>query len=193
MRGLTRTAPPASEPVSLADAKAHLRVDTSQDDTLIQGLIAAARQSAEEHLRRALVTQNWRLTLDRFPRGAGEIELPRPPLVSVSAVTVYDVADTASPVPAADYIVDATRAPGRILPRVGRPWPVVGRAAAGVEIDYVAGYGAASAVPEAIRQGILMLLAHFHERREATIADGRIAPIPFGVTALWRPYRVLGL
>ena len=113
------------------------------------------------------------------------------PLVSVSAVTVYDVAATARPVPAADYMVDAARAPGRILPRVGRPWPVVGRAAAGVEIDYVAGYGAASAVPEAIRQGILMLLAHFHERREATIADGRIAPIPFGVTALWRPYRVL--
>ncbi len=193
MRGLTRTAPPAVEPVSLSEAKAHLRVDATDDDSLIQGLIAAARQTAEEHLRRALITQNWRLTLDRFPAGP-VIALPRPPLASLAAITTYDEADAATVMPAADYLVDSAETPGRVVLRQGRVWPPVGRRAAGVAIDFTAGYGAAATdVPEAIRQGILMLIGHFYERREAAVPDGRIAALPFGVAALWRPYRVLGL
>ena len=67
MRGLTLVTAPASEPVSLAEAKAHLRIEAADDDSLIGALITAARQSAEAHMRRALMSQTWRLSLDRFP------------------------------------------------------------------------------------------------------------------------------
>ncbi|MFQ5783606.1 MAG: head-tail connector protein [Alphaproteobacteria bacterium] len=210
MKGLTRIAPPAAEPVTLAETKSHLRIDDDADDALITDLIVAGRQAAEEHLRRALVTQSWRLTLDRFPgrrfawwdgvrqgtavvEPAGGIELPRPPLASVTSVTVYDDADTALVVPAADYFTDTDREPGRIVPRAGKTWPTVARVANGVEIVFVAGYGAASDVPEAIRQGILALVAHYYEHREAADPAGSAAGLPPGVAALWRPFRVLGL
>ena len=210
MNGLTLVTPPAAEPVTLAEAKAHLRVDIANDDSLITDLIASARQAAESHTRRALVTQTWRLSLDRFPgkplpwwdgvregaeipEPANAVELPRPPLQSVTAVTAYDDTDAATVMPAADYFVDTDREPGRIVLRSGKTWPSVTRVANGVEVVFVAGYGAASAVPQAIRQGILMLVGHTYENREAVVTDGAAAELPLGVAALWRPYRVLGL
>lgn len=210
MRGLTLVTAPASEPVTLAEAKAQLRVEVADDDALITDLIAASRQAAEAHMRRALITQTWRLSLDRFPgrplpwwdgvregadipEAANAIELPRPPLASVTSVTAYDDADTATVAPAADYFVDTDREPGRVVLRSGRTWPVVGRVAGGVEVVFVAGYGAAGAVPEAIRQGMLMLIGHLCENREAVGAAAAAAALPLGVAALWRPYRVLGL
>jgi hypothetical protein len=210
MRGLILVTPPAAEPLTLAEAKAHLRIDGTDDDALIGDLIAAARQAAEEHTRRALVTQTWRLTLDRFPAkplpwwdgvrqgadvaaAANAIELPRPPLASVTSVTAYDDADTATVMPSADYFVDSDREPGRIVLRSGKTWPTVERVAGGVEVVFVAGYGAASDVPEAIRQGVLLLVGHLDENRETTAVGAAPAEIPLGATALWRPYRVLGL
>jgi uncharacterized phiE125 gp8 family phage protein len=77
--------------------------------------------------------------------------------------------------------------------RSARTWPVVGRAAAGVEIDFAAGYGAATDVPQAIRQGILLLAGYWFENREAVSPDGPAAEIPLGVAMLWRPWRVPGL
>lgn len=206
MRGLTLVTAPASEPVSLAEAKAHLRIDAADDDSLITALITAAREAAEAHTRRALVTQSWRLSLDGFPAAAqpwwdgvrrtanvaadgSVIELPRPPLVSVTSVTVYDDDDSATIAAASSYYVDSDREPGRVVLRSGGTWPVVGRVAGGVEVLFVAGYGAASAVPQAIRQGMLMLIGHLYEHREAEAGGS----LPSGVTALWRPYRVLGL
>ena len=207
MRGLTLVTAPAAEPVSLAEAKAHLRIDSADDDSLITALISAARQAAESHTRRALITQTWRLTLDRFPAApqpwwggvregadmpaAGSvIELPRPPLVSVTSVTTYDDADNATVASAASYFVDTDGVLGRVALRSGKTWPVTLRVAGGVEVLFVAGYGAASAVPQAIRQGMLMQIGHLYENREAEAAQ---ASPPAGVAALWRPYRVLGL
>lgn len=210
MKGLTLVTPPAAEPVTLAEAKAHLRVEIADDDALIADLVAAARQAAESHTRRALITQTWRLTLDRFPgkplpwwdgvregadvpEPANAIELPRPPLQSVTSVTAYDDADAATVMAATDYFVDSDHEPGRVVLRSGKTWPVVLRVAAGVEIEYVAGYGAATDVPEAIRQGLLLLVGHFYENREAVAAAGAVSELPLGVAALWRPYRVPGL
>lgn len=210
MRGLTLIAPPTAEPVTLAEAKAHLRLDATTEDSLVTDLIAAARQAAESHLKRALVTQTWRLSLDRFPTRpaswwdgvrlgaetpatATHVSLPRPPLQSVATITIYDDADSPSVMPATDYFVDVAHEPGRVALRAGKSWPAVGRVAAGVEIDFVAGYGGQAAVPQAIGQGILMLVAHFFEHREAVATAATPARVPYGVAALWRPYRVIGL
>ena len=209
MAGLTLVTPPAVESVTLAEAKSHLRVETADDDALIGDLLAAARQTVEGFLRRALITQTWRLTLDRFPRvaerwwdgvrqGAAVVEraraivLPRPPLSAVTSLTVFDAADTPTVVPAGDYIVDTAAEPGRLVLRTGESWPVVGRAAAGVEVVFDAGYGAAgSAVPEAIRQGILETVAALYDRRGEGVAEAR--GLPGAAAALLAAYRIVGL
>jgi uncharacterized phiE125 gp8 family phage protein len=196
--------PPAAEPLSLAEVKLHLKVDTAADDALIANLIVAARQAAEEHGAMALVTQAWRLRLDAFPAGpagwwdgwrqgslaaaaAGAIVLPRPPLLSVSAVRAYDDADTASVMPPADYFVDTAAWPGRVVLRAGKSWPAARlRPAGGVEVDFSAGFGAGgSAVPWAIRQGLLTHIAWLYQNR----GDGWAA-MPSEAQALYRPYRL---
>ncbi len=106
---------------------------------------------------------------------------------------MFDSADNPTTVPAGDYFVDTNREPGRIVLRTGKTWPAVGRVAGGVHIDFIAGYGNASAVPHALRRGILLLVGHLYENREAVALQADAVELPLGVAALWRPYRVLGL
>lgn len=183
---LMRTSDPSEEPVSLAEAKSHLRVDVSDDDTLIEGLIKAARIYAENATRRALVTQTWQLELDDWP-GGDVIELRRPPLVSVTSVKYVDSNGDSNTFAASNYDVDTTTEPGRIVLGYGKTWPTATlRLMSPIAVVYVAGYGAASAVPQQMKQMMLLLVAHWYENREATIVGaGMLAsPVPFAVESL---------
>ena len=185
---------PATEPVSTSEAKSHLRVDTTADDTLIGTLITAARQHVENHLRRALITQTWELVMDAFPAG-DVIRLPRPPLVSVTSIKYTDVAGSESTFSSAAYVVDTDSTKGRVVLKSGESWPSDTLAAAnGVRVRYVAGYGSAAAVPNPIRQAILLLIGTLYENRESVlVAQGvTVAQLPFGVEALLMPYRIFG-
>lgn len=184
---------PAMEPVSRNEAKAHLRVDLSDDDTLIDSLITAVRTHVEQVLSRTLVTQTLDLPLDCFPAGR-EIRLPRPPLVSVTSVTYTDDEGNVGSVDAGEYVVDTDRKPGRVVLKNGRAWPAVTlREAAGVRVRYVAGYGDAAAVPGPIKAAILLLVGTLYENREDTlVAQGvTVMQLPFGVEALLMPYKVI--
>jgi uncharacterized phiE125 gp8 family phage protein len=130
--------PPAAEPVSLAEAKHHLRVDFDEDDALIQALICAARQAAEMLTQRQLVTARWRMVLDSFPGSAlmgvpaGQtfslpghaILIPKSPLQSVVEIRYLDMAGAWQAMPAANYTVDSACEPARITPVFGQIWPV---------------------------------------------------------------------
>jgi uncharacterized phiE125 gp8 family phage protein len=185
---------PATEPVTASEAKSHLRVDTTADDTLIGTLITAARQHVENHLRRALITQTWELVMDAFPAG-DVIRLPRPPLVSVTSIKYTDVAGSESTFSSAAYVVDTDSTKGRVVLKSGESWPSDTLAAAnGVRVRYVAGYGSAAAVPNPIRQAVLLLIGTLYENRESVlVAQGvTVAQLPFGVEALLMPYRIFG-
>lgn len=185
---------PATEPVTASEAKSHLRVDTTADDTLIGTLITAARQHVENHLRRALITQTWELVMDAFPAG-DVIRLPRPPLVSVTSIKYTDEDGNESTFSSAAYVVDTDSTKGRVVLKSGETWPSDTLAAAnGVRVRYVAGYGEASAVPRPIRQAILLLIGTLYENRESVlVAQGvTVAQLPFGVEALLMPYRIFG-
>lgn len=194
MRSLTLLTPPAAEPVSLASAKVHLRIDHSADDALITDLITAARQMAEAFTGRAFITQTWKLVMDEAP-SAGFIALPRPPLASVTHVKTYDEADTATTMNASNYFVDTVSQPGRVILRSSGVWPTVSRSANGFEVQYVAGYGSqASDVPLALRQGILSHIAHLYENRgEGLSPQGDVMQsfAPASALSLYLPYRVL--
>lgn len=185
---------PATEPVTSTEAKSQLRVDTTADDTLIGTLITAARAHVENHLRRALITQTWELVLDAFPVG-NTLRLPLPPLVSVTSIKYTDEDGNEGTFSSSAYEVDTDSTVGRVRLKSGETWPSETLAAVnGVRVRYVAGYGAASAVPQPIKQAILLLIGTLYENREGTlVAQGvTVMDLPFGVEALLMPYRVFG-
>ncbi len=216
-RSLELTTAAATLPVDLNLAKAQLKLDDelTADDALILGLVRASVEACERFTGRQLITATYTLFLDAWPvgstlarqwwdgvregadlpRAADAVELPRPPLQSVTTITTYDDADTGTLWAASNYIVDTpTEAPGRVAKRVGASWPIPTRAAKGIEIVFKAGYGdAAGDVPEALRQGLLLLAAHLYENREPVVDGVAVAKVPLTVEALWGPHRVVRL
>jgi uncharacterized phiE125 gp8 family phage protein len=196
MNALLLITPPALEPVTIAEAKAHCRVDGAQDDALLTSLIVAARLVAEIQLSRALLTQTLRLLCDDVPEG-DILELPRAPLQSITHVKTYDDADVATTYAAANYFADTANQPGRLVLRQGSGWPQPGRHANGFEVQYVAGYGSsASDVPMPIRQGILAHVAHLYRHRGDDLQregqpDPRAIAVPNEALALFAPYRIM--
>lgn len=181
------TTPATVNPVSLAEAKDHLRVTGDDENSLIVNLIKAASEAARQITRRQFVNATYTLDLPDFP--SGDIELEFPPLSSVTSVKYYDVANDQQTLSAStDYEVDTYSTPGRIVLRVNESWPDVYDRALPVTIVYVAGYGAAaSSVPEPIRQAILLLVGHLYENREATTPQ-TLSDTPMAVQWLLGPY-----
>jgi len=180
--------PPETEPLSLSDAKAYLRVETDDDDVVIASLIAAARSHIEAMSGCAMLTQTWRLVHDGWPAD-GRMKLKLAPLRAVTAARVYDEAGVAHAVDPENFVLDAAR--GIVAMRaVSLP----GRATAGIEIDVTVGFGAAgSDVPPALMQALRMLLAHWYDNRGLITIGSSVAVMPPSVNALIASHRVLSL
>lgn len=190
---LVLTAGPAVEPVTLAEAKAHLRIDGTAEDTLIGSLIVTSRLHVEAAMGLALVTQGWSVFRDAWPPGP-VLELPLRPVQSVTAVRVYDEDAAIITVPADTYFLDGAGAPARLVRQGTLAWPVPRRTANGIEVAFIAGYGDAAAdVPEPIRQAILLLIAHWYEYRSPLEVGSLARPAPDLVAQLLAPYRTLRL
>lgn len=182
---------PAAEPVDVADVQS--RAGVSGDSALITALITATRQQVEIYLDRALITQTLRLVCRAFPYAA-QLLLPRAPLQSVDTVAYFDIDDAEQTFAASKYIVLTDHTPGRIQVKYGQIWPTSVRYDAAVKVDYVAGYGdAATDVPEAIRQAILLATVDTYRRKRTELASERIdnvsqtfrdVPAGSGVSAL---------
>lgn len=204
---------PAIEPVSEAEARAHLRLTSEDEVALLFGHIRAARHMVESWTGRALISQSWRWMLDGWPGHAMQdwwgglrqgavaagaaryIEMPKAPLQSISAVTLFNDADQPEVWAAANYFVDTASEPGRLVLRNAASMPAPQRAANGLQIDFTCGYGAGQGdVPAPLRQAVLMLCAHYFENREVmTGAEGAKQVLPMGVYALLAPYRMMRL
>jgi hypothetical protein len=210
---LTLTVAPAGPPVGLDEVKAALRLDDDQilEDALIAGLTRSATSACEAFTGRALITQTWTLHRDAWPGALAEsalheglsqgpsspaspryLEIPKPPLQSVVQVKTFDDSDMETVWSAANYFADTASLAGRLVARVGQVFPAPGRAANGVEVQFVAGYGAdPTDIPESLRQGILQMIAHLFENRGEAAPETALHAC--GAAALWRPFRVLEL
>ncbi|MCZ7595258.1 MAG: head-tail connector protein [Hyphomicrobium sp.] len=189
---LVLTSGPALEPVTVSEAKAHLRVDGTAEDTLIASLILTSRLHIETALGLALITQSWRLLLDAWPDGK-HVELPLRPLQAVDEVRVVSAAGDPTIVSASNYLVDVAGVPPRLV-RNGAAWPQPGRQASGIGIDFAAGYGDAAAdVPAPVRQALLLLVAHWHEHRDPIEIGAADMVVPAAVSDLLAPYRMARL
>lgn len=196
-RSLKKLSAPASEPVTLAETKQHLRIDTDTDDALLGAYITAAREYCEDYLDRTLTHTPLRMTLDGFP---AEIALPAPPMASsgtATAVSVTYVANSngqTATLSSAEYRVDRDSTPGVIRPLYGGSWPSHLNDENSVTVTWHGGYGAsASDVPRTIRHAVMMIVGTWYERRLA-IDNVSAAEVPLGARALldmarWGSYR----
>lgn len=186
--------PPASEPITTAEAKSHLRVDISDDDTLIDSLVTAARVHVENITRRQLITATWVESFDCFPDNRYcPIYLSKPPLASVSSIEYVDTDGNTTTWSSSNYRVDTASQPGRITPAYNEDWPTdVRDVTNAVSITYVAGYGSATDVPGPIRSAILLLVAHWYENREAVVIGATVKELPIAVDHLLSDYLMRG-
>lgn len=165
---------PAVEPVTLEDAKWHCRADDA-DDTLLGALIVAARESAEHETGRALCTQTRELVLDAFPEAFVLRGAPIQSLVSLKYLDTDGVEQTLDP---QDTLLDKDSEPGYLLPAYGKAWPASYPVPNAVRVCYTCGYGDASAVPQAIKQWMLLAIGAMYAQRETIIVGTISASLP---------------
>lgn len=192
---------PTAEPVTLAEARAHLKEPEVSDDPMIVAMITAARERAEAETRRQLMSATWDLHLDAFPV-EDVIVLPRPPLQSVTHVKYYDADGVQQTLSSALYHVDAVSEPARIVLVDGEDWPDTEERPNAVTVRFVAGYqdaydvpaATAATVPAAIRQWLLLQVGAMYENRQAADGGAMAATtvLPF-VDALLDPYRLFSV
>ncbi len=192
---LSLVSAPQQEPVSLDEAKAHLRVETDDEDGLIDGLIVAARELVETTTRRAVMPQTWDLVLDGFCASEyyrdGALILPKPPVTAVSSISYVDTTGTTQVLPSSQYRTELPAGPkamrARITEAYGVSWPSTRAVMGAVTIRFVCGYANEGAVPYGIKAAMLLLIGHWYARREAS-SDGAIGETVPGVESLLWPY-----
>ncbi len=192
-----------SDPVTTAEAKTHMRVDFSTDDSYIAGLIAKATAFAQHQTHRQFVSATFRQSWDTVPSALEPrdpsrylpglfvpseanvvgVKLGREPVTAVSWVKYYDATDTLQTVSGSDYWTDLDSSPPRIVPKTS--WPVVHpQRPNAFQVQFVAGYGDASAVPALLKHAILMLVSHWYEHREPVVTGTVVTPVPMAVESI---------
>ncbi|MFZ2101367.1 MAG: head-tail connector protein [Oricola sp.] len=183
-------APPAAMPVTLAEAKAHLRVTSDTEDETIAALIAVATQYLERDTGQALIDQQWRAWFDRVPCD-GVLELMRSPVRGIAAVTIYDVHGNATVLDGSDYYVNLVARPARV--RLADTVTAAMRAN-GIEVDFSVGYGEAGTdVPDMLKRAILVMVAHWYEFRGVFDAADQPVSVPALYARLTRHFRFLSV
>ena len=185
---LTLVTPPASEPVALSDAKLHLRVDIDDEDSLISGMVASARELVERWTGRALLTQTWKWTADSFPWYYKPIVLGRAPLIAVSQIQYYDTSGVLQTLASNQYNADPLSRAGEIWPAFGVQWPYTNLQSNAVTVTFTAGYADTPTVPSSLKSAILLTLGDLYENRESSMPSG-IVENP-AVQRLIDPYRL---
>lgn len=202
--------PPASEPLTLGEAKAQLRLETADDDAQVNGQILAARMYVEEICWRGLVTQVWELVAAGWPHERPwatlgfpfeygvvafqhlqnhleGIELPKGNLVSVGSVKYIDTLGVQQTlVENTDYVVDTVSKPGRVRLAFDKFWPEHRAQWDAVRIQYTVGWSP-DQVPQPLKQAMLLLVSHFYENRTLEL-PGRLTPLQFSIDSLMAPY-----
>jgi uncharacterized phiE125 gp8 family phage protein len=190
---LVMTSGPNVEPVTLAEAKAHLRVDTTAEDTLIASLVVTSRLHIEAAFGLALVTQHWSYFLDAWPQSR-EVLLPLRPVQAIEAVRIYASDTQYQILSLAAFTLDGQGLPPRVSYARTSPQPIPQRPMGGIEFAIRAGFGdTAAAVPGPLRQALLLLVAHWYEHRELQDIGHPDTRIPAAISDLLQPYRPVRL
>lgn len=166
---------PTVEPLTLDEAKAHLRLEQSADDDYVESLIKSSRIHTEQETSRGLIEQTWEYVAEEFPC-EDYIELPKGTLRSVSFVKYIDDTGALITLDPSKYELDTKSRTGRIYLAHGEAWPAARDRWNAVQVEFKVGYGtAASSVPEPLKQAMLVLLAQMYEQRTMEVVGTIIA------------------
>ncbi len=186
---MTELSPPATEPLSLSEAKAHLRVDHSDDDSLITEMIVQVRQHLEARLGLALIHRQVRERFDGLGRDPRVLSPSLQPLGAVSALRYKDTSNAETSVGSGAYVV-LTGLSGAVFAVSDTGLPAPQRLKGGIELDYTAGFGVEPEdVPAPLRQALLRLLAAAYEHR----GDEKAPGLDVDVEMLIAPFRQVRL
>ena len=176
---LELTTAPASEPVTLTEAKAQCRVELSfaDDDALLTRAIQSAREEAEGMTGRVFITQTWTLKMDRFP-ASQEVRISKLPLISVTHIKYVDENGDLQTLAAADYVVDKSGVVPRIYLAYEKSWPVTRDEPNAIRIEFIAGYGAQAAVPGMFKSWMLLRIGERYAHREGVVVGAIPSRVP---------------
>lgn len=191
MASLQRTADAATEPISTAEAKAHMNVDFTDDDAQIVGFIKTARKHAEEVTGRSFITQTWTMMLDRFP---SVIELERGDVIAVTTLKYIDTDGSLTELTEnTDFQVDITANPARVAPERNMTWPTISNIDFNpVQVVYTAGYGAASDVDQLVKNAILIITVHLYGFGREIATEIRLQTVPSSAYDLLESFKLPG-
>lgn len=180
---------PAIEPVSLNDTKSFLRIDAADDDILVASLITAARIYIETTIGKILITEQWSYFKDCWPQ-SGILHLPLSPLKSVDEIRLHQENETFEIISTEDYATDLVSNQPRIKFLKQTNHQTKTSAFNQIEVRFTAGFGdTEEAVPNDLRQALLMLVSHWYEQREPIGLGGTFNEIPTTVSALIANYK----
>lgn len=190
---LSLVTPPALFPLTLDEARTHVRQDVSDDDVWLSDAIAAATELIEAQTGRQLIAATSRLVLDAWP-SCGWIDIPAPPLIGITSVAYVDSAGDTQTWASSNYRVSAPAGPrcarGRLSLASGISWPTTLAVADAITITLTHGYGASAlSVPLALKQAMRMLIAHWYDQRSAVVMGSISKPIELAFAALIAPYK----
>lgn len=185
-----QTTPPGAEPLTLAEVKAHMRLDGADEDALLASLITTARDYLERQTGLCLITQSFRLYLDNWPPD-GVIQIAKGPVQAIETIQVFDDAGDPEDMSGIDKVLDGQARPARLWLR--QP-PAPGQPLNGIEIDFTAGFGESGAdVPDTLKRAMLIHVAHMFAFRGVVSAADQPAGVPTGYDRLIAPFCRRGL
>lgn len=188
---------PKAEPLTVAELHKHSRIgEDGGEEFLLESYLSAVRIGAEKILDLAFLTQTLEWAIDAFPvvdfcdgyeDTWAAIELPRPPLQSVTSITYVDTAGATQTLSASLYLVDTRSTPGRIIPAYGQSWPAIRYQPSAVVVRYVAGINDPADVPEDQKQMLRLAVGTLNEYRESVL-EGSAASMGI-LEQFFAPYR----
>lgn len=185
---LTLITGPVQEPITIAQAKAQLRLDVDTDDELVRDLIITAREWVEGQTHRCLVAQTFDQTIDYewpFRRGTYRIDLEKNPVASVTSITYVDGSSPNPTLAASQYSLAARKYGSFIVPAYGVTWPTVRTVPAAITVRFIAGN--IDTLPKPLEQAMKLLVTHLYENRETV--SSALEQIPYTLESMISPYR----
>lgn len=190
-RSLQLTTAPTKEPLLVDDLRRHLRVDTAEEDFLLETWLVAARRHVEAYTGAALLAQTWEARLDEFP-AESSIELPRNPVSSIASIQYVDTAGATQTFAGSNFDLVAPADPlggaWSVALGYGKSWPAARGHVGDVRISFVAGYADRKDVPQELLAAMLLIAADLFENREGQSNEGSFAPNPT-IRSLLAPFR----
>lgn len=178
------------DPVDIATAKRQCRIEdeVSADDALLRVYLKAATAWVESYTGRSLMSQTWQLSLEDFPE---EVYLPHgAPNAAIVSVKYYDTSNALQTLSSSVYQLVSFSEPACLTLVDGQVWPATYDRDDAVIVEYTAGATSAETVPAPLQQAVLLLVGHWYEHREQSVAGTIISNIPMAAESLCAPYRL---